>query len=69
MPRPGPRRPLIAFRLSEAEVAELDQLAEWHRVTRSDVIRGLVQAALESADTLGQACDRFDEIARDRTLP
>ena len=46
MPRPGPRRDLIAFRASPELIAELDRLAaELHR-TRSDAIRELLEASL-----------------------
>lgn len=47
MPRPGPRRPLVAVRLSDEEIAAVDAIAEARGVTRSDVIRDAVRDAIQ----------------------
>lgn len=39
MPRPGPRRPLVAIRLSDQGIAHVDQRAEAEGVNRSEMIR------------------------------
>jgi hypothetical protein len=39
MPRPGPRRPLVALRLSDQGIKWLDQRAEDEQVNRSEVVR------------------------------
>jgi metal-responsive CopG/Arc/MetJ family transcriptional regulator len=39
MPRPGPRRPLVALRLSDQGIEWLDQRAEDEGVNRSEMIR------------------------------
>jgi hypothetical protein len=39
MPRPGPRRPLVAIRLATDEIAWLDQRAEAEGLNRSEVVR------------------------------
>jgi Ribbon-helix-helix protein, copG family len=39
VPRPGPRRPLIAVRLSDNGIQHIDYLAEARGVTRSEMIR------------------------------
>jgi metal-responsive CopG/Arc/MetJ family transcriptional regulator len=46
MPRPGPRRPLVAVRLSEQGIAEVDRLAQAQGVNRSEMIRRLLAEAL-----------------------
>lgn len=46
-PRPGPRRPLIAFRLDVAQIQAIDEIAETTDVTRSDVIRDAIAQYLE----------------------
>ena len=47
MPRPGPRRPQIAVRLAEEEVARIDHLAEQADVNRSEMIRRLLAEELD----------------------
>jgi predicted transcriptional regulator len=42
MPRPGPRRPLVAVRLSQADIDALDRIAAEEDVTRSVLIRKAV---------------------------
>jgi predicted transcriptional regulator len=44
MPRPGPRRGLVAIRLDDDALAWIDQQAEQEGVTRSDVIRAALAA-------------------------
>lgn len=44
-PRPGPRRPAIAVRLSAAGLAHVDQLAKTSGVTRSEMIRRMLAYA------------------------
>ena len=44
MPRPGPRRPLVAVRMTDDEIAAIDTIAHALHITRSDVIRDAVRA-------------------------
>jgi metal-responsive CopG/Arc/MetJ family transcriptional regulator len=46
MPRPGPRRPLVAIRMSDEGIAYVDQLAEEAGVNRSEMIRTLLKEAI-----------------------
>lgn len=46
MPRPGPRRPIVAVRLSEAGIQQVDALAEAEGVNRSEMIRLLLTEAV-----------------------
>jgi len=46
MPRPGPRRPLVAIRLSAEGIAHIDGLAAKAGVTRSEMIRTLLTEAV-----------------------
>lgn len=50
MPRTGPRRPLVAVRLDQADVDALDALAADAQVGRSDVIRAGVELVLRGID-------------------
>lgn len=45
MPRPGPRRPLVALRLSEQGIARIDQRAAEAGVTRSEMMRRMLAYA------------------------
>lgn len=45
MPRPGPRRPLVALRMSDEGVAHVDKLAAAAAVTRSEMIRRMLAYA------------------------
>lgn len=45
MPRPGPRRPLVAIRLSEAGIEHIDKRAEEAQVSRSEMIRRMLAYA------------------------
>ena len=46
MPRPGPRRPLIALKLSEADVAYVDQrAADETDGNRSEMLRRMIAYA------------------------
>lgn len=45
MPRPGPRRPLVALRLSEQGIARIDLRAEKAGVNRSEMIRAMLAYA------------------------
>jgi hypothetical protein len=46
MPRPGPRRPLVAIRLSESDIAHIDQRAEEEAEgVRSEMIRRMLAYA------------------------
>ena len=45
-PRPGPRRPQVAIRVSEAGIKEIDDLADQAGVTRSEMARRLLSAAV-----------------------
>ena len=45
MPRPGPRRPLVAIRLSEAGRDHIDKRAEEDEVNRSEMIRRMLAYA------------------------
>lgn len=47
MPRPGPRRPLVALRLAEEEIEKLDELAEEAGGGRSAIIRTFIEQGLE----------------------
>lgn len=51
MPRPGPRRPYVAFRASEAGLAWIDEQAESRGVSRSEMIRLMLAYA---KDNMGQ---------------
>lgn len=46
MPRPGPRRPLVAFRLSDEGVEAVDAIATERGITRSEAIRIMLGYAL-----------------------
>lgn len=43
-PRPGPRRPLVAVRLSDGEIARIDAIAASDGISRSEAIRRLLNA-------------------------
>jgi len=45
MPRPGPRRPLVALRLGDAEITQIDQLAVAADLNRSEMIRRMLAFA------------------------
>lgn len=45
MPRPGPRRPQVAVRLSEAGIARVDERAAKRGVSRSEMLRLMVAYA------------------------
>lgn len=45
MPRPGPRRPLIAIRISEEGRAHIDKRAAEEGINRSEMIRRLLAYA------------------------
>lgn len=47
MPRPGPRRPNIGIRMGDDLVARLDQVADKHGISRSDVVRMMLEYALD----------------------
>ena len=44
MPRPGPRRDLVCVRMSDAQIAALDELAAEDDTDRSDIVRKAVVA-------------------------
>lgn len=46
MPRSGPRRPLVAVRLSAEGIAYIDKLAKSEGVNRSEMIRILLAEAV-----------------------
>lgn len=46
-PRPGPRRPQVAIRISEAGIEAIDDLATQAGVTRSEMARRLLSAAVK----------------------
>jgi hypothetical protein len=46
MPRPGERRPMVAFKADQADVDDLDALASASGVGRSDVLRAGVEVLL-----------------------
>ena len=46
MPRPGPRRPLVALRISTEGLAYIDQLAAGEGINRSEMIRRLLAEAV-----------------------
>lgn len=48
MPRPGPRRPMIAFRLSDEGVSAVDAVAADRGITRSEAIRLMIGYALRN---------------------
>lgn len=50
MPRPGPRRPLVALRLGNEVTATVDRLAEQDGVNRSEMIRKLIAEAICARD-------------------
>ena len=45
MPRPGPRRPLVAIRLSKQGIDHIDQRAAEQGVNRSEMIRRMLAYA------------------------
>lgn len=45
MPRPGPRRPLVAIRLSDHGIQNIDHLAAKRGVNRSEMIRTMLAYA------------------------
>lgn len=45
MPRPGPRRPLVALRMSDEGIAHVDKLAAEAAVNRSEMIRRMLAFA------------------------
>jgi metal-responsive CopG/Arc/MetJ family transcriptional regulator len=45
MPRPGPRRPLVAIKLSQDGIDWIDQAAEEAEVNRSEMIRRMLAYA------------------------
>ena len=45
MPRPGPRRPLVAIRLSEQGIEHIDERAAEVEVNRSEMIRRMLAYA------------------------
>lgn len=47
MPRPGPRRSLVALRLGEDEIEKIDELAEAAGGGRSAIIRTFIEQGLE----------------------
>ncbi len=46
MPRPGPRRPLVAFRLSVEGIEAVDAVAKDRGLTRSEAVRLMIGYAL-----------------------
>lgn len=48
MPRPGPRKPAIAIRLSAPGIDAIDRRARERKVTRSAMLRLLIGYALRS---------------------
>jgi hypothetical protein len=50
MPRTGPRRVTLATKILEADLEELDAIAEQAGVTRADVARSAVEVALRGVD-------------------
>lgn len=48
MPRPGPRRPLMSLRVDAETLTTLDDLAARLGVTRSDLVRRMIEKALTS---------------------
>jgi hypothetical protein len=48
MPRPGPRRPLLAFRLSDADRELIDALAAKRGLGRSELIRIMLAYAQQN---------------------
>lgn len=59
MPRPGPRRPQVAVRLSADGIDALDALAADAGVNRSEMVRCLLAAAVRDA-TIRRAVTRRD---------
>lgn len=45
-PRPGPRRPIVGIRISDAGIQAIDALAKAENVNRSEMIRRLLSEAL-----------------------
>lgn len=45
MPRPGPRRPRVTLRISEAGIAHIDDRAEKAGRSRSDELRAMLAYA------------------------
>jgi hypothetical protein len=39
MPRPGPRRPTVLVRMSQAAIDAIDKLAAEREITRSEMVR------------------------------
>lgn len=57
MPRPGPRRPNTAVRISADGVRRVDELAEQAGVNRSEMIRRLLAAAAADPRIVRQVTD------------
>jgi hypothetical protein len=53
MPRPGPRRPYVGVRLSVDGLIYIDRLAAAAGVTRSEMIRQLLDEAAAARETKG----------------
>jgi metal-responsive CopG/Arc/MetJ family transcriptional regulator len=49
MPRPGPPRQPVQVRLTAELIAAIDRLAEQRGVTRSEMIRGIIDAYVNRA--------------------
>ncbi len=48
MPRPGPRRPKVTFRVSEDDLRVIDRLAAAAGLERSEMIRQLIALAIDA---------------------
>lgn len=48
MPRPGPRRPVVALRLGDEVTARVDERAEVEGVNRSELVRLLIEHGLSA---------------------
>jgi predicted transcriptional regulator len=61
VPRPGPRRPNTAVRLSDKQLGALDDIAKRRRVRRSDIIREAIDQYLLGASGRRAHVDRHPE--------
>jgi hypothetical protein len=66
MPRPGPRRPLVALRLSNDEIAGIDAIAAEDGVSRSEAIRRLLSAhpRMQGTDSTSQHALALDLLSK-----
>jgi Arc/MetJ-type ribon-helix-helix transcriptional regulator len=65
MPRPGPRRPLVSFKLDQSAIDWIDRLASERGENRSETMRAMLAFAQQAdaarlATPAGQTCGGCD---------